>query len=80
MTLVQQDGAPSHTSNATQTHLEQVVPHFIKKDEWPQQINPMDYTITKIHRERTEGENSGNVGGNYSGRSQEVNRVIQKET
>ena len=42
--IFQQDGAPSHTSNATQTHLEQVVPHFIKKDEWlPQSpdLNPI---------------------------------------
>ena len=60
--IFQQDGAPSHTSNATQTHLEQVVPHFIKKDEWPPQspdLNPMDYTIwdslsEKVYKGRTQ--------------------------
>ena len=86
-------------------HLEQVVPHFIKKDEWPPQspdLSPMDYTMwdslsVKVYKGRTqkftenelerkfrtgekEGENSGKVGENYSGRSQKVNRVIQKET
>ena len=30
--IFQQDGAPSHTSNATQTHLEQVVPHALHKE------------------------------------------------
>ena len=60
--IFQQDVAPSHTSNTTQTHLEQVVPHFIKKDEWPPQspdLTPMDYTIwdslsEKVYKERTQ--------------------------
>ena len=59
--IFQQDGAPSHTSNATQSHLEQVVPHFIKKDQWPPQspdLNLMDYTIwdplsEKVYKGRT---------------------------
>ena len=46
----------------TQTHFEQVVPHFIKKDEWPPQsldLNPMDYTIwdslsEKVYKGRTQ--------------------------
>ncbi len=60
--IFQQDGAPSHTSNATQIHLEEVVPEFIKKDEWPPQspdCNPMDYSIwdfisEKVYTGRTE--------------------------
>ena len=55
-------GPPSHTSNPAQTHLEQVVPHFIQKDEWPPQspdLNPMDYTILdslseKVYKGRTQ--------------------------
>ena len=42
--------------------LNKVVPHFIKKDEWPQQspdLNPMDYTIwdslyEKVYKGRTQ--------------------------
>ena len=52
--IFQQDGAPSHTSNATQTHLEQAVPHFIKKDEWPPQspdLNPgLHYGLHSLKR------------------------------
>ena len=69
--IFQQDGAPSHTSNATQTHLEQAVPHFIKKDEWPPQspdLNPMDYTIWDSLSEKV-----------YKGRTQKFTENEQKE-
>lgn len=49
--VLQQDGATCHTSNATQNHLQESVPAFIKKDEWPPQspdCNPMDYCIWDI--------------------------------
>ena len=53
---------PPPPSNPNQTHLEQVVPHFIKKDEWPPEspdLNPMDYTIwdslsEKVYKGRTQ--------------------------
>ena len=44
--MFQQDGAPSHTSRVT--HLEEVSPEFIKKDEWPPKspdYSPMDCAI-----------------------------------
>jgi hypothetical protein len=43
-----QDGATSSTSKVTQEHLDEEVPEFIKKDEWPPQspdCNPMDYHV-----------------------------------
>ena len=46
--IYQQDGAPSHTSKASQQFLKNATPEFIKKDEWPPQspdVNPMDYSI-----------------------------------
>ena len=46
--VFQQDGATSHTSNATQRYLEENTPNFIKKYEWPPQspdCNPLDYSI-----------------------------------
>jgi transposase len=33
--IFQQDGATSHTANATQNWLQQKVPNFIAKEEWP---------------------------------------------
>jgi transposase len=60
--IFQQDGATSHTSRRTQQHMEDVVPAFIKKDEWPPQspdCNPMDYSVwnslsEKVYEGRTE--------------------------
>jgi hypothetical protein len=37
MYIFQQDGATSRTSKVTQEHLDEEVPEFIKKDEWPPQ-------------------------------------------
>jgi hypothetical protein len=48
MYIFQQDGATSRTSKVTQEHLDEEVPEFIKKDEWPPQspdCNPMDYHV-----------------------------------
>ena len=39
-------GPLPYTSNATQTDLEQVVPHFIKKDDWPPQSPDLTPWIT----------------------------------
>ena len=50
-----QDGASSHTSRVTQEFLDQNVPEFIKKDEWPPQsadCNPMDYGIWEILKQK----------------------------
>ncbi|KAI6657855.1 hypothetical protein LOD99_597 [Oopsacas minuta] len=47
----QQDGAPAHTSNATQAWLRSNNPNFIGKEEWPPyspDLNPMDYSIWSI--------------------------------
>jgi hypothetical protein len=48
MYIFQQDGATFYTSKVTQEHLDEDVPEFIKKDEWPPQspeCNPMDYHV-----------------------------------
>jgi hypothetical protein len=48
MYIFQQDGATSRTSKVTQEHLDEEVPEFIKKDEWPPQLpdcNHMDYHV-----------------------------------
>ena len=53
--VFQQDGAPSHNSNATQNYLEDATPSFIRKDEWPPQspdLNPMDYAIWDSLKEK----------------------------
>lgn len=47
----QQDGAPSHTSRATQAWLKAHTPAFITKEEWPAKspdLNPLDYSIWGI--------------------------------
>ncbi|KAI6655362.1 hypothetical protein LOD99_2197 [Oopsacas minuta] len=49
--VFQQDGAPAHTSNATQAWLRSNNPDFIQKEEWPPyspDLNPMDYSIWSI--------------------------------
>ena len=46
--IFQQDGATSHTSNITQTFLDQEQVRFISKEDWPPNsadLNPMDYGI-----------------------------------
>jgi hypothetical protein len=48
MYIFQQDGAIARTSNVIQEHIDEEVPEFIKKDEWPPQspdCNPMDYHV-----------------------------------
>ena len=53
--IFQQDGAPSHTSHATQSFLTNNVPNFIAKNEWPPQspdCNPMDYAIWESLKEK----------------------------
>ena len=49
--LFQQDGAPAHTSKLTQAWLNENIPDFITKEEWPPyspDLNPMDYSIWSI--------------------------------
>ena len=44
----QQDGAPAHTSHRAQLWLEQQMPDFINKDNWPPNspdLNPLDYYV-----------------------------------
>jgi hypothetical protein len=60
MYICQQDGATSLTSKVTQEHLDEEVPEFIKKDEWPPQspdCSPMDYHVHVglTHREGLSG-------------------------
>ena len=53
--VIQQDGAPSHTSRASPDYLTENTNQFIKKDEWPPQSDdcyPMDYTIWDMLSER----------------------------
>ena len=49
--LFQQNGAPAHTSNSTQSWLRNNISDFISKEEWPlysPDLNPMDYSIWSI--------------------------------
>ena len=53
--IFQQDGVPTHTSNASQTWLRKNIPRFIAKDEWPlysPDLNPMDYSVWSILESR----------------------------
>ncbi len=46
-----QDGAPSHTSNVTQTWLKKKNPGFLSKEFWPPSIpdgNPLDFCLGSI--------------------------------
>ena len=45
---IQQDGATCHTANSVITYLEEHVPDFIRKEEWPPNscdLNPLDYSV-----------------------------------
>ena len=47
----QQDGAKSHTANATIQYIEASVPDYIEKENWPPKssdLNPLDYSIWGI--------------------------------
>ena len=49
--VFQQDGAPAHTANITQTWLQQNIPEFIRKEEWSPYspgLNLMDFSICSI--------------------------------
>ena len=49
--LFQQDGAPAHTANKTQKWLQENVPDFLSKDEWPPSspdLNPMDFCVWSV--------------------------------
>ena len=49
--VFQQDGAPAHTSNATQGWLRENISDFVSKEDWPPyspDLNPMDYSIWSI--------------------------------
>ncbi|KAI6651279.1 hypothetical protein LOD99_5427 [Oopsacas minuta] len=49
--IFQQDGAPAHTANSTQTWLKHNFPGFIQKTEWPPyspDLKPMDFAIWSI--------------------------------
>ncbi|KAI6658755.1 hypothetical protein LOD99_15078 [Oopsacas minuta] len=53
--VFQQDGAPAHTSNVTQTWLQSNIPCFIEKEQWPPyspDLNPMDYSVWSILESR----------------------------
>ena len=49
--LFQQDGAPAHTAKVNQEWLNENIPDFISKEEWPPSspdLNPMDYSLWSI--------------------------------
>ena len=49
--VFQQDGAPAHTSDISQSWLRKNIPDFISKEEWPPSspdLNPMDFSIWSI--------------------------------
>ena len=49
--LFQQDGAPAHTANTTQSWLHSEIPDFICKQEWPPSspdLNPLDFSVWSI--------------------------------
>ena len=48
---LQQDSAPSHGSNFTQSWIQRKIPSFISKEDWPARspdLNPLDYSIWSI--------------------------------
>ena len=48
--VFQQDGAPAHTSKATQRLCAELFPNFISKERWPStspDLNPLDYFVSK---------------------------------
>ena len=62
--IFQQDGAPAHTSNVTQTWLHKNIPQFIEKEQWPPyspDLNPMDYSIWSILENRVCTKSHKNV-------------------
>ena len=53
--VFQQDGAPAHTSAATQNWIASHCPDFISKDQWPPNspdLNPLDYHVWGAMLER----------------------------
>ena len=57
--ILQQDGATSHTSHATQNFLTSMNVTFINKNEWPPQspdLNPMDYFVWNTLKEMVYAE------------------------
>jgi len=51
----QQDGAPAHRSNVTQTWLKDNIPSFITREQWPPNspdLNPLDFSIWGILQAR----------------------------
>ena len=49
--IFQQDGAPAHTSKATQSWIQTKIQGFISKEKWPSyspDLNPMDYSVWSI--------------------------------
>ncbi|KAF2360808.1 hypothetical protein FHG87_008432 [Trinorchestia longiramus] len=52
---LQQDSAPTHGSNVTQTLIQKNIPSFISKDVWPARspdLNPLDFSIWFILKTR----------------------------
>ena len=49
--LFQQDGAPAHTSRRAQEWLQNNVPDFLAREEWPSSspdLNPMDFCVWSV--------------------------------
>ena len=54
--VFQQDGAPAHTARTTQQWLQNNIPHFISKEEWPPSspdLNPLDFSLWSILESNT---------------------------
>jgi hypothetical protein len=51
----QQDGAPAHTARVTQAWLQDEIPDFLTKEEWPPSspdLNPLDFSVWGILESR----------------------------
>ncbi|KAI6648777.1 MhmaT1 transposase [Oopsacas minuta] len=79
--VFQQDGAPAHTSNATQAWLRSNNPDFIQKEEWPPyspDLNPMDYSIWSILETRACLKSHTNIDSLKKSLCREWERIPQE--
>ena len=62
--VFQQDGAPAHTARTTQQWLQNNIPHFISKEEWPPSspdLNPLDFSLWSILESNTCAKSHKNI-------------------
>ena len=79
--IFQQDGAPAHTSKATQSWLQANFPGFISKEEWPPyspDLNPMDYSVWSILQTNACSDSHTNINALKQKLCREWERIPQE--